>query len=185
MFVCLGWGSLIWDPRELPVCSEWSSDGPLLPVEFARQSSDGRITLVVTSGAKHIPVCWAKLDLSSVGAAKRSLAKREGVSERFVSQSIGFWTKNGASNHEEANPVGEWARERGFQGVVWTALKPKFDTAYITPTADQVVEYLRGLSGEQLRRAEEYICKAPTQIKTPYRQEIERALGWVPIGEAS
>lgn len=44
---CLGWGSLIWDPRTLPVSSDWLNDGPLLPVEFTRQSNDGRITLAI------------------------------------------------------------------------------------------------------------------------------------------
>jgi len=35
---CIGWGSLIWDPRDLLVQREWFKDGALLPVEFARQA---------------------------------------------------------------------------------------------------------------------------------------------------
>ena len=35
----VGWGSLIWDPRQLPVRSSWQPDGPELPVEFAYLSA--------------------------------------------------------------------------------------------------------------------------------------------------
>jgi hypothetical protein len=40
----LAWGSLIWNPRYLPLASEWVLGGPVLPIEFARVSADGRLT---------------------------------------------------------------------------------------------------------------------------------------------
>jgi hypothetical protein len=45
--VILGWGSLIWDPRDLPHQEPWLDDGPKLPLEFSRISKDRRLTLVI------------------------------------------------------------------------------------------------------------------------------------------
>ena len=46
MIVCLGWGSLIWRPGDLPVV-DWRDDGPAVSVEFVRESQDRRLTLVL------------------------------------------------------------------------------------------------------------------------------------------
>lgn len=181
--VCLGWGSLIWDPRELSVSSDWEPDGPPLPVEFARQSKDGRITLVITGGAAPVPVYWAALDVSSLDEAKARLAAREGVSAKFIHRSIGFWSQEEASDHPEVASIGDWARERSHRGAVWTALKPKLGNAYYTPKAEEVVAYLKALDGEPRKLAERYIREAPIQIATAYRQEIEEKLGWTPRGD--
>ena len=70
--VCLGWGSLIWDQcraAELPTRGCWHKDGPFLPIEFARVSSNGRLTLVIMPDAKLVPVQWAKLDVDSLDEA--------------------------------------------------------------------------------------------------------------------
>ena len=46
----LAWGSLTWEPKDLNFIKEygWQNDGPLLPIEFARISNKGRLTLVIT-----------------------------------------------------------------------------------------------------------------------------------------
>jgi hypothetical protein len=49
--VCLGWGSLVWNRGGPPLVTEGNEDGPAIPIEFARQSDNGRMTLVITSGS--------------------------------------------------------------------------------------------------------------------------------------
>ena len=55
---CIGWGSLIWDPRELKIGNDWNDDGPMLPVEFTRISSDKRVTLIIDKQAKRVRTLW-------------------------------------------------------------------------------------------------------------------------------
>ena len=42
----LGWGSLIWEPKELEFDRKigWLENGPILPIEFARISNNKRLT---------------------------------------------------------------------------------------------------------------------------------------------
>lgn len=174
MIVCLGWGSLIWDPRELPVEGEWQEDGPPLPIEFVRQSNNGRLTLVIDPESKPVPVLWAELAVTDLSEAVERLRIREETATRKV----GCWPNEGPSDY--ANDIGGWAARKSISGVVWTALGPKFaDQDGLRPCPDQAINYLRGLAGDTLVLAREYVEKAPKQIDTDYRRAFTAALGWV------
>jgi len=60
--VLIGWGSLIWQPEKLKFKSEWYGDGSWLPLEFARISSDGRLTLFRYQNAHQVQTYWAELE---------------------------------------------------------------------------------------------------------------------------
>lgn len=65
----VGWGSLIWQPGELEVASDWSNDGPVLPIEFSRVSADGRLTLVIdpkTQGQGRLPINMGGNDIQTL-----------------------------------------------------------------------------------------------------------------------
>ena len=98
MIVCLGWGSLISNPGILEVEPEWRSDGPSIPIEFTRQSNDGRLILVVEPSANSIPVLWTKMLISDLDTAIENLRQREGSTKKKY---IGVWTSN------DADPPGE------------------------------------------------------------------------------
>lgn len=180
-FVCIGWGSLVWDPRALP-CGPWHEDGPLLPIEFARESMDARLTLVICPGAPRVPTLWTVLDVSSLDAARQQLGVREyeNAGPRWIAQNIGFWSEEqGTQRGTEADTVAAWARPREVMGAVWTSLPPKFAGVDLrVPSAAEVISYLDALTGASREAAEAYVRRAPAQIDTPCRRRIRAALGW-------
>jgi len=182
VIVSLGWGSLIWCQKTLPVIGTWQLDGPGLPVEFARESRDKRITLVICDGALAVKTLWAALDVPTLDAAKQALAAREGVKRVNIEHCIGWWSPTAASEHSSAPTIGQWASERRLEGVVWTALKPKIGGDYRIPQRDEVIQHLSQLQGVERDIAEEYVRLAPRQIATRYRTGIEDALGWTASG---
>ena len=91
---------------------------------------------------------------------------------------IGGWSK-GEISPELILDLPEWATSHGVEGVVWTGLPSKFKgEERRTPKMEEVVEYLRSLTGSKRDNAEGYIRHAPPQIDTPYRRGIEAALQW-------
>jgi hypothetical protein len=174
---CLGWGSLVWDPRELPIQREWFADGPFVQVEFVRQSDNGRMTLVLEASAPPVRSLWAVMDHTDIAVTREALRKRECVSQKRAAEIRG-WSK-GESSPELIVDLPEWAALHAVEGVVWTALRSKFNGKEgHTPTMKQVLGYLGDLTGAARDAAEYYIRCAPRQIDTPYRRRIEAALQW-------
>lgn len=175
---CLGWGSLVWDPRDLPLQSEWRSDGPLLPLEFTRQSDNGRITLVITEGASPVTTLWCELVAATLNEAVAKLADREGIKSKNAARLIGRWSADDPKLGETPASICDWAQSKQLNAVVWTALLPKFSGSANVPTCAQVVEYLKSTTGGVRSDSERYVRNAPAQITTTYRTSIEQHLGW-------
>ncbi len=178
---CLAWGSLLWKPGGLPLATSWQPGGPPLPLEFARASDLGELAIVLCEGAPDAPTWWAELDLGDLGHAREALREREQIDPRWAglvgSVSV---TADGGEGPWHGR-IAAWAQARGLDAVVWTALPPKTPGgASATPTADEAVAYLRGLSDERAVHAERYVRSVPAEIRTPYRRVIEERLGWTP-----
>lgn len=174
---CLGWGSLIWDPRDLPLASGWFEDGPLLRVEFTRQSNNGRMTLVLEPGAPETRSLWATMRTEDLASAKTALMAREGTTN---DANVASWLVGDPAPATIAD-LPAWAVAHKVTGVVWTALASRFNGRTMVPTVDQVTACLGGLGGSTRAEAETYIRRAPRQVSTPYRLAIEAALGWTPL----
>lgn len=179
---CLGWGSLVWDPRDLPIRREWFADGPLVRAEFLRQSQDQRITLILHKDVPFVRSLWALMEVTSLAEAREQLALREGIKDTRIAQDIGTWSQ-GSPEVPVIAGLAAWAAARGIGHVIWTALPPKFaDKAGRVPKAAGVVQHLAGLKGPTRDVAEQYIRRTPRQVDTPYRREIEARLGWTAQG---
>lgn len=185
---CIGWGSLVWDPRDLPLRGTWQNDGPLLPLEFVRESGakagtrGDRITLVIHPAAPPVRTYWALLDVPDLDTARRRLAIREGIRKRWDKRDkdIGYVdVRDSGRRVAEAEVVRLWASGLDLSGVVWTNLPPKFNgTNGAVPTAEDVIAFLQNLHEDKRGAAEGYVRHAPPQIDTPYRRLIEERLGW-------
>ena len=171
---CLGWGSLIWNPGNLPIISAWAIDGPPLPIEFARESSRNLITLVLTQSHHRVTSLWSLMASDDLAQAKAALAHREDVSERFIDTSIGFWERKSDNSHGLGSEIiKNWAWSRDLDAVIWTNLKFGFaQSRDVMPSVDEVIKYLQSLPPENSKESLDYIKNAPEQIDTPYRRLI-------------
>lgn len=181
---CLGWGSLIWDPRNLLIKGEWLDDGPLLPVEFLRKSSNGRITLVLDASAKLVQSLWCMMDTEDLEVAKWSLGKRENedATQSWIDRRIGVWI-TGNDSPSLIPTLAEWAKLKDIDAIIWTDLRckhPLDENEKVPASVTEVVAYLKSLNehAKNYEDAKEYVLKAPIQIETNYRQTIVNELGW-------
>ena len=180
---CLAWGSLIWNPKDLPIQHHWFNDGPLAPVEFARQSHDGRITLVLDENARSVRILWVLMALPDLEAAMKALSQREGITASDWKSRIGNW-KAGDPAPKSIPSLPAWSRAHGIDAAIWTALPPQYTKngeSKLTkkrPPIDWVINYLQGLTGPIKDIAEQYFRCTPPQIDTEYRRRVEAVLGW-------
>lgn len=185
---CIGWGSLVWNPGNLPLRGEWQTDGPMLPVEYARESSGGRITLVICKNVLRVQTLWAIVEASDVHAARQQLGLREfpSASSDWIATEIGYWDRQASVSYgQEADAIGSWAAARGLAGAVWTSLGWGFrgkTRRGVMPSLEAVVAHLDALQGKARADAEEYVRRTPAQIDTIYRRAIVSRLGWVLSG---
>lgn len=181
----LGWGSLIWDPRNLEIIKEkgqngWFPDGPVLPIEFSRISQDGRLTLVIDPRGVEVQTLYAISKFAEMDHAILDLAARESCGK----PKIGFFVKSDIDFQSKSknirNTIESWINlKEEIDAVIWTDLSMNFkDKMGIEFNEENAINYLKYLPVETKVKAEQYICRAPDAVNTPIRTAIEEKLGW-------
>lgn len=187
----IGWGPLIWCPGCLRIKSRWHCDGPALPIEFARISSDGRLTLVIHPGPheQRTPeqrTYWALSEFDDLKAARKNLQDREDAKSLDDIPSLtSDGQEQGKIDREIAAQIRAWLSGRqNVQASVWTGLRsnwPQKSSGKQFMSQDAFA-YLRELETEKgqttANRAREYIRNAPPQIQTPLRRMMQVEKGW-------
>lgn len=179
----IAWGSLIWCPGSLRIRTNWRADGPQLPIEFARISSDGRLTLVIEPRAEVQGTYWAISEFTTLKRAWRNLKERESAELA----DIHYVTQNDSDRTEPlsdaSQSVKNWLEQRPNLGAaVWTGLpgnwSEKRGKDFTTRDAIRYIDELEETSeGATFTRAREYIEHAPPLINTRVRNTL-RTRGW-------
>lgn len=177
----LAWGSLVWQPAnaygEIAIEGPWHDDGPALPVEFARISADGRLTLVVVPGYPHrSTVLWARSAFGHLDAAVANLAERETGAPPSAVHGVGPSGPLGAPDPAVAAEVKRWLGPRGLDAAVWTGLPPGPGWGDEGWSQERALAYVASLEGPVRQRAAEYLREAPSQIDTPVRRALRDAV---------
>ncbi|OFW02799.1 MAG: hypothetical protein A3H94_03650 [Acidobacteria bacterium RIFCSPLOWO2_02_FULL_60_20] len=191
----IGWGSLLWCPGSLLIKTRWNRDGPELQIEFARISSDGRLTLVLHPNptATAQKTYWASSQFADIEQARENLRLREGRCGLKEIHACAI-AEEGNRLHWSADEIptevktkiGAWlsSKKEVVQAAVWTGLRTNWEEKRgRTFTTDDAVSYLTELRRHAadakvvIDRAEEYLRNAPDQLQTEVRDRM-RAVGW-------
>lgn len=176
----LGWGSLINEPRGLPITGEWQPDGPRVWIEFSRISQRGVragcLTLVIDERCEsEVTTLHVLSQRSELPTAIADLQAREGTS----ADDIGFcevpaarFAPNALSRHPRScERIRVWAQAKGFDAVIWTALPRRFkDAVGISFSPAAALNYLKGLPTAAKEKALVYIHNASEQTMTAFRR---------------
>jgi hypothetical protein len=185
---CIGWGSLVWQddhPKAFAQIGPWKPGGPGVKVEFARISKDHRVTLVLDRDSPTSQAWWCLMEAQELRQAVKLLADREGIGEVYQKTSVGSW-KCGEPEPENPFSLALWASQNGVDAVIWTKLgcsspNPSGGDPIPRekPSLSKLIEHVIFFKNDTVthEKIREYVEKAPAEIITTYRKDLENFLG--------
>jgi len=154
------------------------------PIEFARISQDGRLTLVIHAGSDDQQTCWALSEFATLEEARRNLRMRENSRLSDIHWIRRWGGAIAGVTKDVGGRINKWMESRKqVEAVAWTGLpsnwKEKRGRAF---APDDAVAYLLELEshqrvGETYNQARRYVTHAPPLIDTPVRRAM-RERGW-------
>ena len=147
----------------------------MLPIEFSRISRDGRLTLVLDSAVGvRVPTRYAEVAYDDPERAADALAIREQTTRARIGvvdlQSEAINTRESSLGRE----IQDWAVQGGFDAVIWTDLASNFrERRKVVFSVDSAVAYVMSLRGQQRDLAFDYIRRAPSEVDTPVRRQLQ------------
>lgn len=184
----LGWGSLLWDDEsdrgkefnKHLADKKWHRDGPCLNLEFSRISESRNCALTLVLDYENGRPCQVRYALSNRRCwrdAACDVRTREGT----ILKRIGCYLPRepdenrwqNALDNTKAN-IREWARAKGIDVVVWTALGSNFQKKKSEPYSIQAAKrHLKSLDPKGRQIAVQYIVQAPLAVNTPLRNAVQ------------
>ena len=152
-----------------------------LPLEFARISGDGRLTLVIHPGSAQVRTYWAVSECDTLEDARENLRSREGTTLKHVAMARSG-DEQSAAMSDGGIAVFAWLQARqDVEAAIWTALGSNWEEKRgRTFTPNDAGRYLEQLEGGRAEaalaysRACEYIRNTPAQIQTSVREMLRR-----------
>jgi hypothetical protein len=182
----IGWGSLIWCPGILRLKTKWRSDGPKLPIEFARISGDGRLTLVIHPGVAEQVTYWAVSEFEELSVAKTNLKNREHAKGSDIHGMR--MSDEPVETHETVRTnIRCWLEEKkkDVDAAIWTGLPSNWDkkrngNAFSPADAVRYLEELERAKDSAIsvyNNARDYVQNTPSIISTEVRRSMQQR-GW-------
>lgn len=176
----LAWGSLKWNPENLPITSinSWIYSSLELPLEFSRISDNkkGRLTLVIDEKNGTYNKIWYAISTeNNLDKAINKLKKREKTTINNIAYINLRNNKIRVNNTSRniANNIINWMKKNKLDAVVWTDLKSNWEEIMKCPFTNQkAFNYFKNSTTGTKLLIVEYIFKASqlAKIKTSFSE---------------
>src|SRR5438445_2048287 len=172
----IAWGSLVCKPECLKIRGSWAHNGPEFPIEFARVSKDGRLTLVIHPDSTQIATYSVEADHEHLGAARANLRLREGpvrcetnAKDEWIASVEVSGLSHGRLGTIDIQAVRQWLRMNAYDAAVWTAIPPRWSHpkhgTIRALTVEAVVDYIRSTAPAVQQATRDYFGSVPPDYK--------------------